>query len=69
MSTSKVNLLCPAQHKNGTILTPGWYDREEIPEAAFTLGFVYVPPDIPVPGSMADPNATEIQHKQRGKSL
>lgn len=69
MSKPKVNLLYPAQCSNGTTLPPGWYDREEIPEAAFTLGFVYTPPAVPIPGTLAESEEATTQTKQRGKTV
>ena len=67
--SKKVYLQSPAECDNGSVLSPGWYDREEVPEAAFTIGLVYVPPDIPVPGAVPDPKDTDVQSKQRGKNL
>lgn len=69
----KVHLLYPAQHSNGSTLPPGWYDREEVPEAAFACGFVYTPPEVPAPGAATPPHGdggdTLNQTKSRGKSV
>jgi len=66
--SKKVNLLYPTEHANGSVLPPGWYDREEIPPAAFILGFVYVPPDSPKSEPPQGTEGESIQPKPKGKN-